>query len=202
MPPCPILIFDLGKVLVDFDYSIAAPRIAARARASLNTATMFADHAALLLSYETGLISTTAFYQAMCAATGFCGTETEFGGFFADIFTPIPAMIQLHAELRNKKFPAYIFSNTNPLAIEHIRERFPFFRDFDGYILSYEHRSMKPDPKLYEVVERDTRRRGQELLYIDDRPENILAGAQRGWQTILHETPEKTRAALKQLKLV
>ena len=39
-------------------------------------------------------------------------------------------------------------------------------------------------------------RRGADLIYIDDRPENIAAGAARGWRAILHESPEKTRAAI------
>ena len=55
---------------------------------------------------------------------------------------------------------------------------------------------MKPQAKLYEVVERMTKRRREQMLYIDDRPENIAAGAARGWQTILQETPEKTLAAV------
>src|SRR6185436_20117430 len=100
------------------------------------------------------------------AATGFCGTADDFGGYFADIFAPIPAMIELHAALRRQGLPTWIFSNTNPLAVDHIRRRFPFFREFDGYILSYEHGSMKPDAKLYEVVEHETKHRGAELLYI------------------------------------
>src|SRR5262249_41583197 len=100
---------------------------------------------------------------------------------------------------RRQGFPAYIFSNTNDLAIGHIRGRFPFYRDFDGYVLSYEHGAMKPDAKLYEVVERETKRRGEEIVYIDDRPENVAAGAARGWRTILHETPGATRTALRSL---
>ena len=35
-----------------------------------------------------------------------------------------------------------------------------------------------------------------EILYLDDRAENAAAGAARGWQVILQETPEKTRLAL------
>ena len=46
------------------------------------------------------------------------------------------------------------------------------------------------------------RRRSAEILYIDDRPENIAAGAARGWRTILHETPEKTRAALEKFQII
>jgi hypothetical protein len=39
-------------------------------------------------------------------------------------------------------------------------------------------------------------RRGADLVYLDDRPENIAAGAARGWRAILHESTEKTRQAL------
>ena len=45
-------------------------------------------------------------------------------------------------------------------------------------------------------------KRGSDLLYIDDRAENIAAGAARGWQTILQETPEKTLVAVNQLGLL
>ena len=61
---------------------------------------------------------------------------------------------------------------------------------------------MKPDAKLYEIVERESGRRNAELLYLDDRPENIATGAARGWQVILQETPEKSRAAVQQLGLL
>ena len=111
-------------------------------------------------------------------------------------------MVQLQAALRQRGMPAYIFSNTNELAAEHIRRNFPFYANFDGYILSYEHGVMKPDAGLYEVVERESGRREAEILYLDDRPENVAAGAARGWQVILHETPEKSRAAVQKLGLL
>jgi len=53
---------------------------------------------------------------------------------------------------------------------------------------------MKPDARLYEVVERLSGCRGAELLYIDDLPRNIEAGRARGWQVILQEQPETTLA--------
>jgi HAD superfamily hydrolase (TIGR01509 family) len=111
-------------------------------------------------------------------------------------------MIDLQSALRRKGMPTYVFSNTNDLAVRHIRRAFPFFADFNGYILSYEHRAMKPDPKLYQVVEERSGRRGPEILYLDDRPENVAAGAARGWQTILHQSPEKSRAAVEKLGLL
>ncbi len=115
---------------------------------------------------------------------------------FGDIFSPIDPMVRLHAELRAQRVPTYIFSNTNHLAVRHIRRRYPFFEKFDGYILSCENGAMKPDAKLYEIVERYAGKKGHDLLYIDDRPENIATGARRGWQTILHESPKKTIEAV------
>jgi HAD superfamily hydrolase (TIGR01509 family) len=111
-------------------------------------------------------------------------------------------MVQLQSELRRHGLPTYIFSNTNELAIRFIRRNFPFFRNFDGYILSYEHGAMKPDAKLYEVVEERSRCRGAEILYLDDRPENIEAGAARGWQVILQESPEKSREAVQKMGIL
>ncbi len=197
-----IVVFDLGKVLVDFDYTVAGRRIAAQSDISAGEVQAFLDHSPLLVRYETGLMTRQEFFEEVRKTTGFRGNIGEFSEFFADIFTEIPPMIVLHAMLRQKRIPTYIFSNTNDLAITHIRRRFPFFGNFDGYILSYEVGAMKPDVKIYSALERLTGLRGSYLLYLDDRPENIAVGTARGWQTILHETPEKSRAALQAFGLL
>src|ERR1700744_95675 len=154
-----VIVFDLGKVLVDFDYSIAARRIVPMCATPSDPEKFFSDHAALLTSYELGMLSTVEFFNQIKAVSGFSGTQPEFSAFFADIFTPIQPMIDMFGELKKTDLALYIFSNTNDLAIEHIRTRYPFFSDFDGYVLSYEHRAMKPAAKLYEVVERAAGRR-------------------------------------------
>ena len=196
------VVFDLGKVLVDFDYTIAARRIAARSKVPAEKIMRFVDYSPLLFRLELGQVTTEQFYEEVCAATGFDGSLAEFADFFADIFVPIEPMIELQAALRQRGVPTYIFSNTNELAISHIRRAFPFYSNFDGYILSYEHGVMKPDAGLYKVVERQSGRRGSEILYLDDRHENVAAGAARGWQVILQETPEKSRAAIQELGLL
>ncbi|HWI56052.1 MAG TPA: HAD family phosphatase [Bacillota bacterium] len=196
------VVFDLGKVLLDFDYTIAARNFALRARMAAQEITHFLSRTPLLLQYESGLITTEQFYKEICAATGFCGDPEEFAGLFGDIFAPIEPMVQLQSRLRQRGLPTYIFSNTNELAIRFVRRAFPFFHDFDGYILSFEHGAMKPDAKLYEVVERYSGRRGAEILYLDDRLENIAAGAVRGWQVILQGSPEATCQAVQRLGLL
>jgi HAD superfamily hydrolase (TIGR01509 family) len=190
------VVFDLGKVLLDFDYSIAIRRIQQRCRLAEPELQALINQSPLLHRYETNLLTSEQFFAEVKAATEFCGEFDEFQGMFADIFSPIEPMIELHAELRQNNVPTYIFSNTNDIAIGHIRARFPFFKNFDGYVLSYEHSVMKPDPRIYEAVETVTGCRGPQLLYIDDRAENIAAAQQRAWRTILHVAAEPTRAAV------
>lgn len=202
MKPEKIVAFDLGKVLVDFDYSIAARKIAAQSQTPLAEIKVLIEQSRFIIDYEIGRLTRQEFYEQVRKATGFCGTLGEFGAFFADIFTEIPPMIELHSRIRQRGIPTYIFSNTNDLAVEHVRRNFPFFANFDGYIFSYEVGTMKPDPAIYEALEKLSDRRGADIVYLDDRPENVAGGAARGWQATLHETPEKTRAAMEKLKLV
>jgi epoxide hydrolase-like predicted phosphatase len=196
------VVFDLGKVLVDFDYGIAARRIAARGKMSIEEIARYINQSPLFVQYESGHVTTEQFYQEIRAVTGFRGDLAEFADCFADIFVAIEPMVQLQEGLRQQGLSTYAFSNTNELAAEHIRRNFPFYGTFDGCILSFEHGVMKPDAKLYEVVEHESGRRSADILYLDDRPENVAAGAARGWQVILQETPEKSQAAIRKLGLL
>jgi HAD superfamily hydrolase (TIGR01509 family) len=197
MKAAKIVVFDLGKVLLDFDYGKSARAFASRSRHKPDEIRKLIDHSPLLYRYETGLMKRAEFYGEVSAMTGYEGGLEEFSTIFADIFEPIPPMIEMQAQLKQRGVPTFIFSNTNDLAVEHIRRKYPFFGGFDGYILSYEHGAMKPSAKLYEVVELKTGRSGGEIIYLDDRAENVEAGTVRGWRAILHETPEKTRAAMR-----
>ena len=189
-----VVVFDLGKVLVDFDYSIAARKVAARSAKPLAELVSLLSTSPLVVQYECGAVSRRTFFEEVRDAIGFSGTMQEFAGHFADIFTEIPPMIAMQAELRRRGIPTYIFSNTNDLAIEHVERNFLFFKHFDGYIYSYEVGVMKPDAKIYEAMEKLCGRNGADIIYLDDRLENVQAGSARGWQALLHETPEKSRA--------
>ncbi len=197
-----IVVFDLGKVLVDFDYSIAGRRLAAKSKLPAAEVQSFLDQTPLLYRYETGLMTRQEFFETVREHTGYHGGIEEFSGFFADIFTEMPEMTALHAAIRRKGVPTYIFSNTNDLAVEHIQRAFPFFANFDGYIYSHEVGAMKPAAKIYEALEKMSGKRGADIVYLDDRPENIEAGAARGWQTILQTEPAKSRMALEKLGVV
>src|SRR5436305_14764654 len=94
------IVFDLGKVLLDFDYNIAAGRIAERCQTPITDINRFIAQSPLLFRYETGLMTKDDFYREVCSMTGFKDDIEMFSGFFADIFFPIEPMIEVQAKLR------------------------------------------------------------------------------------------------------
>jgi FMN phosphatase YigB (HAD superfamily) len=194
-----VVVFDLGKVLVDFDYGIAARRLAQCASRPSAEIYGVIYESPLLTRYESAQISSEQFFREAGGAIGFRGRFEDFSMAFADIFTAIPEMIGLHAELREAGLPTFILSNTNEIAVHHIRRNFPFFSTFSGHVLSYEHGVMKPAPGIYEVAEKMSRCRDDEILFIDDREENVQGAVSRGWKTIRHREPAETVPIVRRL---
>lgn len=181
------VVFDLGKVLLEFDFARAARALAPDSDVSTSAFQAALDQSPLLHQFESGDLTNEEFFAEVRRRTGYRGSLDRFAAGFADIFEEIPVMVALQRELRRRGIPTYIFSNTNDLAARHVRARYPFFAGFDGYVYSYEVGAMKPRAKIYEALEAVAGARGSDLLYLDDRLENIEAGAVRGWR-VLHHT--------------
>ncbi|MEM1066995.1 MAG: HAD-IA family hydrolase, partial [Pseudomonadota bacterium] len=71
-----------------------------------------------------------------------------------------------------------------------------FLTEFDRRYISGHMRCIKPEPRIYEMVEADSGVAPGRLLFTDDKPDNIAAAAARGWQTHLFEGPEGWAARL------
>lgn len=193
------VVFDLGKVLVDFDYAIAAGKLAEQSRSSAGDIQRLIDQSPLLFRYESADLSTAEFFDEIRKQTGFRGSFEEFAAAFADIFTEIPEMTKLHAELRARGLHTSVLSNTNEIAIAHVRKRFPFFSGFADYVFSFEHGAMKPHERIYQIVEQRSGVRGDEILFIDDKPENVAGAVRLGWQTICHRSLAETIQQVREL---
>jgi 2-haloacid dehalogenase len=89
----------------------------------------------------------------------------------------IPRSVRLLRALKARRVPVFALTN--------------FGREtFDRAFVSGRLRLAKPDPAIYEVVERESGFSGPALLFTDDRPENVEAAARRGWRTHLFEGPD------------
>lgn len=176
--------------MVDFDYGIAIRHIAAQSSVTESEIARMIGEVDLMIQYETGLISSESFFETIKKKIDYKGDLEDFRPLFGDIFTEIKPMSIFLNKLKSKGVPTSAFSNTNEMAIEFIRSRFPFYHEFDYQLLSYEKKRMKPDPLFYKDLERETGYSGRQIIYLDDRPENIEQGLAMGWLAHLHTTPD------------
>ncbi len=195
------VVFDLGKVLLDFDYGLAVRKFLPRAKVTLGELNAVINGSPLLLAYEKGEMNTQTFFENVKQRTGFEGSREEFETIFGDIFTEVLPMTACLRRLAAAGVPTYALSNTNEMAIRHVRREYSFYREFDDHILSYEHGAMKPDPRLYELIERRSGLEGPDLFFLDDRAENVAAARERNWQGIVHRDPDESIEAMRRAGL-
>lgn len=109
----------------------------------------------------------------------------------------IPGSVRLLRALRGAGVPVFALSNFGVETFEIARAHYPFLAEFDRRFLSGHLRVMKPEARIYEILERETGHAPGELLFTDDLPANIAAAEARGWATHLFEGPRGLAARLR-----
>lgn len=194
-----IVVFDLGKVLLDFDYMKAAGKLLPLCGIFPLKVIGVLMGSGLLEELELGEITDDEFYDQVSKLIKFKGTREDFMDAFGDIFEPIEKMIAFQGALKARGVKTYLFSNTNDTAVKWISAHYPFYNDFDGYYLSYRLKVAKPDERFYTILETETGKSGSQIIYIDDKKENIDTALKRGWSGVLFTSPEKVIAEVEKL---
>ena len=92
--------------------------------------------------------------------------------------------------LKARQVPVFSLTNFGIGPYETAAQHYPFLSAFDRDHISGHLQMMKPDPRIYQHLEASCGLDPATLLFADDRPENIAAAAERGWQTHLFEHPQ------------
>ena len=95
----------------------------------------------------------------------------------------IDRAIALQRALRAKGVPVFALTNFGKYSFEEALPKMDFLTDFDRLYVSGRMGVIKPDPRIYEMVEDDCGLPPDRLLFTDDRADNITAAARRGWRT-------------------
>lgn len=181
------LLFDIGNVLVRFDFTQAAQRFAEMSDASaeevLKRLAPFKD------DLESGRITNAHFVEQSMALIGFRGTEEDFIRIWGDIFTENVPMVALVRELAGKH-PLYLLSNTSGLHKDWLFEKFDIFALFEGGVYSHEAGCMKPHEPIYQLAIQQFNLDPASTFYIDDLGDNIVTGRRLGLVTH-HYNPDK-----------
>ncbi len=176
--------FDLGKVLLHFDWELMLERIAKKSPLPKEEIRKRLFEDPQTTAYELGKISTAKFFPYFKKLVQYKGTAKDLQAAFSEIFTPMPEHIALAAMLA-PHYPLAIISNTNDAHILHAEATYSFFSLFHARIYSHQVKLAKPDPEIYRFALKALGGIDPlEALFIDDLEANVLGASKIGWQTI------------------
>ena len=174
------ILFDLGKVIVDFDFNeIFRQLCASCARPAEEFEKVFTDPD-LACRYDSGTITTREFYDHLCSCGGLKMEFAEFRRIWSSIFVKDLLVSEaLLLELK-KRYPLILVSNTNEGHADYLCRNYRALDYFDKKIFSFEVGSMKPDRRIYECAIAAAGKVPESLFFTDDREENIHGARQLG----------------------
>ena len=83
-----------------------------------------------------------------------------------------------------QKYNIYGLTNWSAETIPVAMDRYDFFKDLDGMVVSGAEKIIKPDLQLYRILMDRYQIQAEESLFIDDNQANVKAAQQLGFQTI------------------
>ncbi len=188
------IIFDFGNVLYDLNYDLFLDNFTALLQEEVRDG-FPKDLQKAMDDYETGSINTETFIwnfqhhmkgnlQALDIINCWNSLLDQFPPHRWDFLGDLA-----------QKYKLFLLSNINDLhlttAYRHISKvhgRVDFeTKFFNAVFYSHIIGLSKPDPKIYEFVQNGLGLQGSEIVFIDDREENISAARKAGWNAFLHD---------------
>jgi len=185
------VIFDLGKVLIDYDFSIFY-----RALNCKNISLSITEAEKPVLLFDAGKLTRSEFYLTMKQLMQFDAEQEAFEFAWKNVFSPMNDMIDLAKEIA-ENHSVFILSNTDEIHFPFIWEKFPQIHYFgNNLMLSYELNAVKPDIEIYEQALAKFNLKPESCIFIDDKLINVEAARTYGMTAILHQTFRETKQKL------
>ncbi len=189
--------FDLGNVIICFDYMIAVKKIAKKTDKTPSEIfeLFFSSHLTDL--FDSGAIDETEFFRAVKDLLKLNGLDKEdFYDIWNNIFWENAGIAKLIKDIKMKFQKFFIVSNTNKAHWEYVWNKFPVVRLADKVITSFEVGALKPDRRIYNKAIEEADCKAEKIFYTDDRVELVQAAGDLGFNAYAFSTVEKLRDAL------
>ena len=194
------LLFDLGRVVLDIDFSRAIACWSGHAGCTPQSivARFVRDEA--YRHHEVGKISDEAYFDSLRSGLGIAishdqfleGWNSIFAGEMPDISTLLPRAA--------KHLPLYAFSNTNRPHVDHFSKEYAgLLGHFRELYLSSSIGLRKPDVEAFDHVVAAIGVPANRIVFFDDLAENIEGARSRGLTTVHVTSPRDVGNALKAL---
>src|SRR3954453_5690943 len=191
------IIFDLGKVLVPFDFKLGYQGLAPLAGCEASDVPLRLRENDLVTRFESGQIEPQAFVDEVSRMFKLNLSYQEFSEIWSCIFLPETLIPESLVEALHRRYRVVLLSNTNGIHFPMVQERYPILRHFDEYVLSHEVRALKPSPKIYEAAVRAAQCRPEECFFTDDITAYVEGARQYGIDAVQFENAEQIERELK-----
>lgn len=189
------VIFDIGNVLIEWQPERYYDRVVGEARRRALFSTV--DLHAMNDKVDRGEGFRDVIYATAEAHPEFRDEIRQWHDNWIELAQPaIPHSVKLMRSLRQQGIPVFALSNFGVESFAYAQTQYDFLNEFDHPYVSGHMKVIKPDPRIYQMVEAHSGIAPDRLLFVDDRADNIRAAASRGWQTHHFDGPEGWAAAL------
>lgn len=127
--------------------------------------------------------------------------DIYYGKWETMLKSDIPGTVSLLYQLK-EKYGIYGLTNWSAETITVAYERYPFFKDFDGIVVSAEEKVIKPDRRIYQILLDRYNLKAENCVFIDDSLRNVKAAEELGMVAIHFENPEQLRCKLVSLDIL
>jgi FMN phosphatase YigB (HAD superfamily) len=178
------LVFDIGNVLVLFDWQPFRHRLEADCT-NLTTGAEkeFRD---LVIGIEVGEMTGETFTTLAVRAIGFQGDENKFLSIWNGIFRSNPQMERTIMALK-ERFPLFLLSNTSDIHLAYLLRNFEVLQYFVDGVYSFRAKCAKPDRKIFEIAIKQFGLTPEKTAYIDDLPGNVRSALDLGFTAIRYD---------------
>jgi glucose-1-phosphatase len=196
------LLFDLGRVVLDIDFSKALACWAGRAGCEVAHLTERFAPDKSFKRHETGEISDAEFFAGLRASMGIELSDAQFLEGWNAIFVGEMPGIARHLARAAERVPVYAFSNTNGAHVEHFSVAYAgVLGHFREMFLSSAIGLRKPDAAAYDHVVTAIGVPASRIVFFDDSAENIEGARSRGLTAVHVTSPDDVAEALAALGL-
>lgn len=190
------IIFDLGGVVFSRDYSLCSSDLLAFWRIIHSP-----DIPLFWQEFDRGTLSwndtISAIANAMHLSTEHCD---EILREAIAQSKSVPSTCQLICDLKKTGHKLYVLSNMSFAFINELHKD-QIFKQFDGEVISCNHKLIKPEPEIYKLTLDKFGLDASETFFIDDKPANTLAAQKLGISTYNFDrsNPEKCCGELRKI---
>jgi len=191
------LLFDLGRVVLDIDFSKAIGCWAAHAGCAPADILARYERGEAYRHHETGSISDAEYFESLRASLGISITDAQLlEGWNAIFAGEMPGIADLLERAANH-LPLYAFSNTNRPHVDHFSQvHADVLGHFREIYLSSAIGLRKPDRAAYDHVVHAIGVPASRILFFDDLAENIEGARACGLLAVHVTSPSDVADAL------